>query len=310
MVNFEEGHDLYYGSWLQKYESSMELTGNGTISIVQALPSTDNNTNSQTIAIGTSTSESNNIGFSFNIAEKPSLGLNYTHGWTKGSSFTMSYSSVAKDLKVVKNTTGNQVKWTYENGKKPELYKDSKKNICHFIAPDAVTNDVDVENQICWSVKNPSGRYTIKAVNYRELRCLTKKTGTGLEWKNRWYSITKTSNFTLLEPNRAEQTWHFDVTPSTLGKEGHNGDKQRLTDALMKQFPEVFQTLTRVADRTIDSENAIQYTVAYAKSIINDKNGGRTMREYALDLGCESYTIRWYCMEGNHNEFELTINVK
>ena len=34
------------------------------------------------------------------------------------------------------------------------------------------------------------------------------------------------------------------------------------------------------------------------------------MREYALDLGCESYTIRWYCMEGNHNEFELTINVK
>ena len=78
----------------------------------------------------------------------------------------------------------------------------------------------------------------------------------------------------------------------------------------MKQFPEVFQTLTRVADRTIDSENAIQYTVAYAKSIINDKNGGRTMREYALDLGCESYTIRWYCMEGNHNEFELTINVK
>lgn len=100
------------------------------------------------------------------------------------------------------------------------------------------------------------------------------------------------------------------MTPSTLGKEGHNGDKQKLTDALMKQFPEVFQTLTRVADRTIDSENAIQYTVAYAKSIINDKNGGRTMREYALDLGCESYTIRWYCMEGNHNEFELTINVK
>ena len=62
-----------------------------------------------------------------------------------------------------------------------------------------------------------------------------------------------------------------------------------------------------MADRTIDSENAIHYTIAYAKNIINDKNGGRTMREYAQDLGCNSYTIRWYCMDGNHNDYELTI---
>ena len=59
--NWENGHDLYYGSWLSKYESMMELTGNGTIAVVQALPTTDNNTNSQTIAIGTSKSESNNM---------------------------------------------------------------------------------------------------------------------------------------------------------------------------------------------------------------------------------------------------------
>jgi len=308
--NWANGHNLYYGSWLNKYESSMELTGNGTISIEQALPGTDNNTNSQTIAIGTSKSQSDNIGFTFTGSESPSLGFNYSHGWTKGSSFTMSYTSVAKDLKVVKNTKGNQVTWTYENGQKMNLYKNNKDKICHQLAPDAVTNDVDLENQVCWSVKNPSGRYTIKVSNFREMRCLTKKKGEGKKWTNWWYNNTKSNNFTLLEPNRAEQVWHFDVTPSTLGKEGHNGDKQKLTDALMKQFPEVFQTLTRVADRTIDSENAIQHTVAYAKNIINDKNGGRTMREYALDLGCESYTIRWYCMEGNHSEFELTINVK
>ena len=308
--NWENGHNLYYGSWLDKYESSMELTGNGTISIEQALPSTDNNTGSQTIAIGTNKSQNDNIGFSFTGAESPSFGLNYSHGWSKGTSFTMSYTTVAKDLKVVKNSNGNRVTWTYENGQKMGLYTNNKNKICHYLAPDAVTNDVDLENQICWSVKNPSGRYTIEVRNFREMRCLTKKKDDGKKWTDWWFNTTRSDDFTLLEPNRAEQVWHFDVTPSTLGKEGHNGDKQKLTDALMKQFPEVFQTLTRVADRTIDSENAIQYTVAYAKSIINDKNGGRTMREYALDLGCESYTIRWYCMEGNHNEFELTINVK
>ena len=78
----------------------------------------------------------------------------------------------------------------------------------------------------------------------------------------------------------------------------------------MTQFPEAFQTLTVVADRTIDSENAIQNVVAYAKQLINDKNGGRTMREYALDLGCDSYVIRWYCTAGTHNDYELTISLK
>lgn len=307
--NWENGHDLYYGSWLNKYQSTMELTGSGNITIEQALPTTDNNTNSKTIAIGSSKSESNNIGFSFTGMTTPgaSLGVNYSHGWTKGTSFTMSSTTVAKDLKVVKNTKGSIVIWTYECGQEIKLYTDNKNKICHTVVSDAVTNDVDIENQVCWSVKNPSGRYTIKTQNFRELRCLTKKKGDGKKWTNRWYNSTRDDSFTLLEPNRAEQVWHFDVTPSTLGKEGHNGDKKKLTEALMTQFPEVFQTLTRVADRTIDSENAIQYTIAYAKNIINDKNGGRTMREYAQDLGCNSYTIRWYCMDGNHNDYELTI---
>ena len=78
----------------------------------------------------------------------------------------------------------------------------------------------------------------------------------------------------------------------------------------MTQFPEAFQTLTVVADRTIDSENAIQKVVEYAKQLINDKNGGRTMREYALDLGCSNYVIRWYCIDGTHNDYELTISLQ
>lgn len=312
--NWENGDDLYYGSWLDKYETSMELTGNGNIIIEYALPGTDNNSGSKSIAIGTSHSESDNIGFSFTgiFSGSPgaSLGLNYSHGWTNGTSFTMTNTTNAKELKVVKNTGGSKITWTYENSQKPELYSKNKK-ICHSIVPDAVTNDVDIENQGCWSVKNPSGRYTIKVYNFRQMACLTTNSSDGEKsWMNYRYSNWRNDSYTLLEPNRAEQIWHFDVTPSTLGKEGHNGDKQKLTQALMTQFPDVFQTLTRVADRTVDSENAIQYIVEYAKQVINDKNGGRTMREYALDLGCDSYTIRWYCMDGTHNEYLLTIKAQ
>ena len=313
-TNWPNGHELYYGSWLNKYETSMELTGGGNITTEYALPGTDNNSGSKSIAIGTSHSESDNIGFSFtgmfSASPGASLGLNYSHGWTDGTSFTMTTTTNAKELKVVKNSSGNKITWTYENSQKPKLYSKNKA-ICHSLVPDAVTNDVDIENQACWSVKNPSGRYTIKVYNYRQMSCLTTKKDDGEEsWTDYWFSNWRNDSYTLLEPNRAEQTWHFDVTPSTLGMEGHNGDKQKLTQALMTQFPDVFQTLTRVADRTIDSENAIQYIVEYAKQVINDKNGGRTMREYALDLGCSSYTIRWYCMDGTHNEYTLTINAQ
>ena len=303
--NFENGDNLYYGSWLDEYKTYMDLSGDGNITVEYALPGTDNNSGSQSIAIGTSQSASLSIGGTFSASPGASL----TGGWAEGSSFTMTTTTTAKELKVVKNTDGTKVTWSYQNSQKPKLYSKSGK-ICHSIVPDAVTNDVDVENQVCWSVKNPSGRYKINVYNLRTMAYLTKTKDNGKRWTNHASWLEDTNNYTLLEPNRAEQTWHFDVTPSTLGKEGHNGDKQKLAEALMTQFPEAFQTLTVVADRTIDSENAIQNVVAYAKQLINDKNGGRTMREYALDLGCDSYVIRWYCTNGTHNDYELTISLK
>ena len=303
--NFKNGDNLYYGSWLDEYKTYMDLSGEGNITVEYALPGTDNNSGSQSIAIGTSQSASLSIGGTFSASPGASL----TGGWAEGSSFTMTTTTTAKELKVVKNTDGTKVTWSYQNSQKPKLYSKSGK-ICHSIVPDAVTNDVDVENQACWSVKNPSGRYKINVFNLRTMAYLTKTKDDGKRWTNHASWLEDTDNYTLLEPNRAEQTWHFDVTPSTLGQEGHNGDKQKLTEALMKQFPDVFQTLTRVADRTVDSENAIQYIVEYAKQVINDKNGGRTMREYALDLGCSSYTIRWYCMDGSHNDYTLTITAQ
>jgi fructose-specific component phosphotransferase system IIB-like protein len=303
--NFKNGDNLYYGSWLDEYKTYMDLSGDGNITVEYALPGTDNNSGSQSIAIGTSQSASLSIGGTFSASPGASL----TGGWAEGSSFTMTTTTTAKELKVVKNTDGTKVTWSYQNSQKPKLYSKSGK-ICHSIVPDAVTNDVDVENQVCWSVKNPSGRYKINVYNLRTMAYLTKTKGDGKRWTDHASWLEDTNNYTLLKPNRAEQTWHFDVTPSTLGKEGHNGDKQKLAEALMTQFPEAFQTLTVVADRTIDSENAIQNVVAYAKQLINDKNGGRTMREYALDLGCDSYVIRWYCTTGTHNDYELTISLK
>ena len=314
--NFKNGDDLYYGSWFQQYDASMELTGKGTINEEYALPGTDNNMGSKSIEINTNHSETNTIGFSIgaNISESPGItpSFNYSHGWTDGWEFELSNTTTAKELKVVKNTEGNKVSWTYENSQPASLYLDRNVHYyCHTLVPDAVINDVDLENQVCWSVTNPEGRYTLNTYNSRAMRFITTKStdsSDNFTWYNRWF--WNKNSYTLKEPNRATQTWHFDVTPSTLGKEGHTGDKRLLTEALMNQFPDLFQTLIVLSDKTPESENTIGNVVAYAKMLINDENAGQTLREYALDLGCESYQIKWYTTDKKHNAFTLTVSTK
>ena len=109
----------YYGSWLNKYLSKLNLTGEGTIKVEKAIPLTDNNNVSESIAIGESHSETNTLGFSLGgsigsggAAFIPSF--NYSHGWTDGTSFTMTTTTNAKELKCVKNTSGSYKLSIYE----------------------------------------------------------------------------------------------------------------------------------------------------------------------------------------------------
>ena len=104
---------------------------------------------------------------------------------------------------------------------------------------------------------------------------------------------------------RAEQELNFinrDLIGFVVRLMGKTGLGEKDRSYLSGTYRSI-RDLERIGDY---AENIVEY----AKQVINDKNAGRTMREYALDLGCSSYTIRWYCMDGTHSEYTLTVNAQ
>lgn len=303
-------YDLFYGSWMNDYTSTLNLVGSGDIRVEDAIPHTDNNSTSRTIAIGTSHSETNTLGISFggNFCSTPglSLGMNYSHGWTDGTSFTMSTTSNSKELKVTKNTNNSAVTWKYVCG--IEMYPYQHNRIyCHPTAPDALTTDVDIQNQICWSVANPSGNHTLKVTTTPCLYGLFLNSDTKRGSQNAGW-VTEDHSYTLLTPNRSTQTWYMDVTFPEMGEEGHHGDKGKLIEYLQRQFPDLYYTAAlKLADQTDESENTIRSVVNLTKQLLLNSDGAQTMKDYAKDLGLSQYTIKWYTLDNKHNKYELTV---
>ena len=304
----------FFGSWLQSFEAELELRGSGSIRVEEAIPTTDNNNVSTSIAIGETHSETNTVGFSlgFSIGKNFSFNpsVNYSHGWTDGTTYTMTTTNNAKELNCKKNTNGANVKWTYECGKNMlSLYRDNDDYWCHQSAPDALINDVDIENQICWSVSNPSGSYRVMNFSKPMMRLLMKvdKAGTHYYWDD-WDSTEYT--FSLKTPNRVVQEWYMDITFPEIGQAGHHGDKGKLIEYLQRQFPDLYQPRLSLADQTETSEGTIKFLVDYTKKLLLNSDGAQTMRDYALDLGLSQYTIKWYTIDGKHNKYDLVIKAK
>ena len=310
----EKLYDHFYGSWFDYGEFKLDISGNGTIMLQNALPETDNNTTSVSIAVGETHSQTNTIGASLNIGfvgeqASGSFGVNYSHGWTDGTSYTMSTTTNSKELKCVKNTSGTQVQWCYSCGTDMEAGDSDK----HPLAPDALTNDVNIKNQVCWSVDNPEGAYTVNANHVRTTAWLSnyddddKVKGTCRADNEQEQSF----QFTMLVPNRVKQTWYMDVDFPELGQDGYKGVKDELTDALKTQFPDLYQPTIVLADQTPASENTIQRLVDASKKMLNDPNALQTLKGYALDRGVSQFTIKWYCTDGNHPEpYTMTVQAK
>ena len=179
----------------------------------------------------------------------------------------------------------------------------------HRLVPAAVITDVNMDNQACWSVENPEGKYTLEVTSNSYMQSL---------WSNRdnWrcHNVTSPSTehnkYELIEPNRAEQTWHMDVTFPEIGQEGHEGQKGLLTQYLEKQFPDLYQTKQLLADKTAESENTIKILVAQADYLLHNTDGGQTLREYALDLGISQYTIKWFTTDDKHSVYTVDVKAK
>ncbi len=305
--DYEGDHmEKYYGAWFQEGNFNMNITGAGEIKLEDAVPDTDNNNVSRSVAVGTSSS--NTIGFSFGglIGESPSLSLGFNYGHTEGSTYTMTTTNNARELRCAKNTEGNKVSWTYTNSQ--SIISDSDEDE-HIMASDAITNDVDIDNQVCWSVANPEGAYTLEYYGEPKMKCLFIKENGNEHGTTTWPNRTPNTQV-LLIPNRAEQVWYMDITFPEIGQEGHLGDKGKLVEYLQRQFPSIYQTELRLADQTPESENTIKQLVDYTNEVLNNSDGAQTMKEYALDLGLSQYTVKWYTIDGKHDKYELTIYAK
>ena len=297
----------YYGAFWQSGEYSLNLVGSGTIKLEDALPTTDNNTTSTSIAVGETHSETSTVGVSMGmVGFNPSVGLNYSHGWTNGTSYTMTTTTNTKEIAVQKNTEANKVIWKYQIGKDP--YDDSTSGK-HPLAPAAVTTDVNMDNQACWSVENPEGEYTLEVTSDSYLRSIYSDAHKWRTWKDLSPS-TEDNKYKLIVPNRAEQTWHMDVTFPEIGQPGHEGQKGLLTQYLEKQFPDLYQTKQLLADKTAESENTIKILVNQADYLLHNSDGGQTLREYALDLGISQYTIKWFTTDDKHSVYTVDVKAK
>ena len=275
-----------YGAWFNKGDFSLNLTGNGSIQLEDAVPDTDNNNISRSVAVGTTESETNTIGGTF---------------------------------------SPNKVKWTYECGK-TDMGDIDKGDATHAIAPDALTTDVNIDNQACWSVANPEGAYTLETYHMPTMCSLVSSCTDGhddfseplfLLGDSKLCSTSSTDannntvSYTLQTPNRAKQTWTMDVDFPELGQDGYKGVKDELTDALKTQFPNLYQPTIVLADQTPESENTIKSLVDTSKKMLNDPNALQTLRGYALDRGVSQFTIKWYCADGNHpNPYTMTVTAK
>ena len=297
----------YYGAWWQHGEYSLNLVGSGTIKLEDALPTTDNNTTSTSIAVGETHSETNTVGVSMGmVGFNPSVGLNYSCGWTNGTSYTMTTTTNTKEIAVQKNTEANKVIWKYHIGKDP--FDDSSTDN-HKMAPAAVTTDVNMDNQACWSVEKPEGKYTLEVTSNSYMRSMWTDKDDWTCWDNS-SPHAENSKYELIEPNRAEQTWHMDVTFPEIGQPGHEGQKGLLTQYLEKQFPDLYQTKLSLADKTAESENTIKILVNQADYLLHNTDGGQTLREYALDLGISQYTIKWFTTDDKHSVYTVDVKAK
>ena len=317
-----KGNTLYWGPYkkedwmwskypntntIKQFYHAMELEGNGEIQLEKSLPSTDNSQTTEIIAIGTTDGTSHTEGWSFgggfganggqsgpNPTGGGNVSFNFSYTNTNttshSTSFTMSTSQVSKDLAIVKNTHGNEVTWTYKEGHRPDIIWDK---FWHELAAPTLTNDIDITNKVCWSVKNPSGQYKLYwyRANFTQAKFARANRESSTNF-SRGCGYDKTH--TLSAPRRFKKEWYCDLRVSG---QNLNGDARDKFLAYLREVvnPIMFSNKFNLAEATNDGVDVIKYNVGVATNILKKDSQLREMIEYrAKELGIEKYTIKWF----------------
>lgn len=293
----ERSYTNYYGSWLSQIKHSLDLKGNGDIILESSLPATDNSSRSASITVGTSdaTSETSgwNVGFSggYNNASF-SFGYSSSTSITHTNSFSKTIGETSNSLKVMRNTTGTQVTFDYQEGIMIDWIWDP---LQHDVAPDILTNDCEVNNMACWRVKNPSDSYQLELSTRHETKCLTVGIFDNHKHGNRWtYAKTWNHSYELKQPCRYMGTWNCEII--TKGANRQPNATKEFREFLQESVLETpFKARFNVAERAKGELDVVRNLITNISNQI--KEGTRKRRSIdnvARDLGIESFTITWY----------------
>ena len=307
--NYGDSWHRWYGAFLSKYNTSMELTGKGSIALEAAMPETKNSTTTQSVSIGTSHSESSTVGITWGFTGmKLTGGGSYQKGYTDSRSFNMGYSGAIEDLTVSKNTSGKKVSWTYD-GNKPKGYVahdiyGHDYTYCHQTAPEILVSDADLLNEICWSVDNPDGAYTVNIYSLIETAALlesSKSSGNNIKTKYEYtpWDCDGDNNFShqLLQPNRARQTWRMNIIIDEWENGLVIGAQGEIENYLNKSYPDLYANTFTVCDKTPTSVEVISSFIDYSKSVF-DYNYD-ILQGLAHSYGVKQFTIHWRCDDTN-----------
>jgi hypothetical protein len=294
-------YNYWFGAFFSQYKTSMNLKGSGSITLEASSPDTDNNSQSTSITIGSSTSTTKTTGVTWGSnaglgPTGPSVGISgggsHSTGTTNGTSFSMGMSTSAKDLKVTRNTDGKKVTWTYD-GYLPQYYEKKEGNKIWYFhqTPAAIlVNDAEMNQEICWSVSNPSGQYTVEVTSAPKLAALIKIKGKP-DHKYVDRSDNQTYPHQLLQPFRAMQTWRMNIENVEYVGEQHYGNLNDLKNAVQKDFSDLYVPTFQVADYDAEALNVITNVIKYSKSIFEQRAG--ELENIAKDYGVKKFDIVW-----------------
>ena len=310
----ERSYTNYYGSWLSQIKHSLDLKGKGDIILESSLPATDNSSRSASITVGTSdaTSETSgwNIGFSggYNNASF-SFGYSSSTSTTHTNSFSKTIGETSNSLKVMRNTTGTQVTFDYQEGSMIDWIWDP---LQHDVAPDILTNDCEVNNMACWRVKNPSDSYQLELSTRHETKCLTVANFVNHKYGNRWtYAKTWNHSYELKQPCRYMGTWNCEII--TKGANRQPNATKEFREFLQESVLEApFKARFNVAERSKGELDVMRNLITnISKQIKEGTRKRRSIDNVARDLGIESFTITWYSDDPDETtEYSVSGNIK
>lgn len=236
-------YNCWYGAFLSQYKTSMNLKGNGTVSLEQSAPAANDDSN----------------------------------------------------LKLSQNTDGNRVTWTYD-GTLPQFYV--KAAYYHDIAADVLVGDVDQTHDICWSVANPTGSFTVELTSAPKLSALMLQSDGTKTPPHKYVERSDNQTYTheLLEPYRVLQTWRMSVGNVEYDENiAQHGTVEDLENALQADFPDHYIPEFQLPDNTETSLSSITSVITNSKSVFGQQS--KHLDELAQRFGMKKFEII-YSREG------------